>query len=80
MKKLKKHVFVHRDPQALKVAPETEKGDVFIPQKNEGLETVGKDLKKTIITILVFVAIIIAFYYLQTKTGLLKPVLRIFGL
>jgi hypothetical protein len=80
MKKNIKHVFAHRDPESIKVAKINEKDEELESPINDELNVVRRDLRKTVITIIVFVAIILAFYFIQIKTDLLKPVLRLFGL
>jgi hypothetical protein len=80
MKKTKKHIFTHRDPEAVKVAQNTKPAELVDAPKNDELTVIKRDLTKTVLTILAFVAIVVVLYLIQTKTGLLKPVLRIFGL
>lgn len=80
----KKHRFVHRDPE--KELAEVKKDGIKIPkmpQKDTGgytTKNISSDLKRTVITIGTFIAILIALYLIQTKTGLLNPLLRKFGL
>jgi hypothetical protein len=80
MKKIKKHVFTHRDPETQTVAPEKISSLGAETTQKDELAVIKKDFRKTVLVILAFVIIIVAFYFIQTKTSLLKPVLRIFGL
>lgn len=82
MKKIKKHHFVHRDPELAKKEDDPKKAD---DQKHKirGLDSLGiikRDLKKTILVILAFVAAIGILYAVQIKTDLLAPILRLFDL
>ena len=78
MKKNIKHKFTHSDPEIPKIksTKTSSKGKAVEAENNFALA----DLKKTLILIAIFVAVITAIYFTQTKTGLLGPVLKIFGL
>lgn len=80
----KKHHFVHQDPEreTLEVK-ENELKSQASPKKDTGgytTKNIGSDLKRTVITIGVFIILLVVLYIIQTKTGLLNPILRKFGL
>ncbi len=79
MRKIKKHQFIHRDPESQNNKKESS-GNVPEKRQYDSLAPVKKDTLRTAITLTVFVLIIIAFYFIQTKTNLLAPVLKLFGL
>lgn len=89
MKKPKRHYFAHKDPEAAS-------GQVQEPQENEhkkgetkvkkaviddpALFAIKKDLKKTGLSILLFLVLLLILFFVQLKTNILSPVLKLFGL
>lgn len=87
MKKPKIHHFVHKDPERAQIQTESKKTDKLdlkpskkqIPVSYEN-QLEKKDLKKTIIVITSFIIVLIALYFIQTKTNLLNSLLQKFGI
>jgi hypothetical protein len=77
MKKQKKHSFHHSDPELIKERPAIKNSETA-PKKE--VSYAESDLKRTAILIGGFVVGLVALYFIQTKTGLLAPVLKIFGI
>jgi hypothetical protein len=77
-KVLKKHSFHHKDPESTNSTSEKE---VHPATHGDNTTKVAiKDFKKVIITILAFILILAVYYFVQTKTGFLKPVLKFFNI
>lgn len=90
----KKHHFVHRDPEQEGIAQIQEKtAGAFDAEKvtSKKEKVVEKpqdpktqiaisDFKKNLIVIGIFIAIIAAFYLIQEKTSVLKPILNYFNI
>lgn len=82
MKKNAKHHFAHQDPEKIEIyAPDnttSNKETQTIKKTPQGF--LFRDLKKTTITIGIFIALLIVIFLIQNYTGLMKPVLKLFGL
>lgn len=78
MKKNIKHKFRHQDPEKVITSKKSTPMKEIKVSKNLSYETA--DLKKTGILISIFVLSIILLYFVQIKTDLLRPVLKLFGL
>lgn len=82
MKRNIKHKFVHKDPE--KTAPKIKSSDkskgVYDLSDTDNYLLIKKDLKKTVIIIILFLITIAAVYLIQEKTSLLKPILSKFSL
>lgn len=76
MKKPKKHVFAHRDPETEKKASD----EAAIALKEDLPAFVKKDFVKVIATTLFFTLLIVAFYFISLKTTALNLVYKIFGI
>lgn len=81
---IKKHHFVHADPEREAIAEKTsEKKLKSIEKKDTGgytTEFISIDLKRTIIMIGIFVLLLLALYITQIKTSFFIPILKKFGL
>jgi uncharacterized membrane protein len=81
MKKHKKHQFSHTDPEHLKVQKvEGDNVKTELDANDNVPKFVYRDLKRTGYIIGIFIALLIALYFVQTKTNWLAPVLKVFGL
>lgn len=76
MKKIRKHNFKYRDPENVVLKKETTAIKNNAEEKE--VSVIKSDLKRTVITVAGFVVIITVFYFIQTKTELLNPVLKFF--
>lgn len=80
MKKTKKHIFHHPDPEKVAQSKEVKTQSVSPKAKNGTQSFIQRDLKKTILSITAFIALLAIIYLISIKTGYLKPVYKIFGL
>jgi hypothetical protein len=71
MKKQKKHQFRHLDPERTAAPTRSNKNVTKNEVVNESSLT-SKDLKRTTITMVVFLAFLIGFYFLNYKIDLLQ--------
>lgn len=85
MKKTKIHHFTHTDPENVevvnvKVKNNNSEDTVRTKAPSDNLSFIKRDLKKTVIVISSFLALLIILYLIQTKTNLFAPIFKLFGL
>ena len=82
MKKTKKHVFSHVDPEKIaKIENNSKDGTAKEMVKTDNVPAfVYRDLKRTGMIISVFILSLVLLYGIQIKTSWLTPVLKKFGL
>ena len=78
----KKHFFTHPDPERDSPKAERPAAEIQSPALVQSAEPpfVKKDLKKTVLSIGIFILMLAALFLIQTKTGWLSPLLKKFGL
>jgi len=83
MKTRKKHSFKYTDPEKKPIEntrKETKKKTIDKKPQQLVPDYVNRDLKRTLIIIGIFLAILVIIYIIQLKTEILNPIRQIFNL
>ena len=81
MKKSKKHIFAHVDPENKPQKEVAKNGKEVRKKTDDNIPSfVYRDLGRTGYIIAAFLAILAAIFLIQQKTNWLNPVLKLFGI